>query len=136
MNHRFILILLLALSFNVKSEEICTFTKQEKEFFEFTESHPFSDEYYSKESAAKYKKRLEDHESGKEVKYYINENAINIIKGNQLQKVLFKAKKEYKSYVPVDKTKWDREEHNLRYKYLKARKEYCDFSRTHYAIDW
>ena len=136
MNRALLIISLSALSTNAFSEGICSFTKQENEFFEFTESYPFSDKDYSQQSVTKSKQRLEAHKAGKEVPYYIHENAVNIIKGGELQVAMYAAKKEYESYVPLKGKGWDRTEHDLKHKYLSARKSYCDFRRGHYAIDW
>ena len=136
MIHGFIIVLLSVLSFNAQSNEICTFTAQEKEFFEFTESYPFKDKRYSQQSVSDAKERLKAHKSGKKVNYYIHDNTLNIIKGGELQSQMFEAKKELEEYIPIDQSKWDRKKYKLKYKYLKSRKEYCDFQRTHYAIDW
>lgn len=127
---------LISLSCNAMSNGFCTFTQQENEYFEFTEHFPFSDKDYSPESVSESKKRLDAHKSGAEVKYYINENTTNIINGGLLQKEMLLAKKDLEVYVFTDATKWDRKSYDLKYKYLTARKHYCDFRRTHYAIDW
>ena len=132
----FIIFLLLILSFNAHSKEICIFTTQEREFFEFSENYPFKDKYFSPQYVAKAKKSLKAHKNGEKVKYYTHDNALNIIKGGELQKQMFEAKKKLEEYVPRTDKEWDRKEHNLKYRYLKSRKNYCDFQRTHYAIDW
>ncbi len=115
---------------------ICSSTDQEKEFFEFTESFPFDDKDFSPESVAQAKRRLESHKAGKEVPYYIHKNTVNIIKGGELQSAMYAAKNEYEAYVPLENKRWDRAEHDLKYRYLSARKSYCDFWRSHYQIDW
>ena len=128
--------MLLALSSPAYCAGFCTFTEQEKEFYEFTENYPFSDENFSPENVTKAQKRLDAYSSGEKVEYFIPKNTLNIIKGGKLQQLLREAKESFENYIPADSKKWDRKKHDLKYEYLKARKEYCDFQRRHYAIDW
>ena len=136
MNRIVLLISLLNASFNTYSDGMCSFTIQEEEFFGFSESYPFSDKDYSPAKVAESKQRLADHEAGKEVPYYIHENTINLIHGGKLQAAMLSAKAEFEKYTPNKDKKWDRKEYDLKLTYLSARKAYCDFRRTHYAIDW
>ncbi len=136
MNRALFIIPLLVISSKASSEGLCSFTSQENEFFEFSESNPFTDRDYSPEEVEKSKQRLADYEAGKKIPYYIHENIINIIKGGELQATMLTAKNEFDNYAPQTDKEWDRKEHELKLAFLSARKAYCDFRRTHYAIDW
>ena len=131
-----LLLMLLSLSNTALSDGYCEFTKQEIEFFEFAENYPFSDKDFSPESVTDSQKRLDADRLGQKVEYFIPDNDRNIIEGGRLQKLMLVAKSNFESYVPPDRTKWDRREHELKYEYLKTWKDYCDFRRSHYAIDW
>ena len=134
--NRFLFVLIVVVSANAGSAELCEFTKQEIEYFEFTENYPFSDRDYTPENVNQAKTSQAAYEAGKKVEYYIPENIQNIIKGGELQQAMLEAQKALKDYGPSHGPRFDREHYNLTLKYLTARKEYCDFRRSHYAVDW
>ena len=119
-----------------QADGLCVFTSQEKEYFEFTESYPFSDKDFSEKEATEAALRLESYSKGNTPPYFIKKNSENIVIGGELLKAFLLAEEQFKSYTPDAGNKFDRKAHDLELSYLTSRKKYCDFRRSNYAIDW